>query len=748
MVARRRLRGMLEDGDPTRPPSGAHLPVMHCSEATIHRLRVLLCATALVSLADIGNAEEERPLAPGLQVCFRPARDGGESSPADCRTSRLVAAYTPEGHTPGLFRGPARFVHHWSGFLEIDLADEFTFSLEGRGRFELTLGGREVLRIEGDDLSEAQPAKIELEGGHVPLVATYQGPAKGDGFVRLYWSSFDWTREPVPPTVLYHDPTNEDLALGASLRRGRELIATRRCGRCHEPSWKPRRAMPELGMDAPSLQDIGGRYGLAWLARWVADPRSVRRNATMPALLDAGDGPSHEGIDLRAWQIAAYLDSLKPSSTRSATVSPLALAKSRKLGGALFADLGCIGCHSLSSLPNPKSEEDDDDRLSLDHVAEKWSAAALIEFLRDPDARYKWIRMPDFRLSRAEAVAVVAFVLSSSREPTAIEPPAGLEAATGAKLVADLGCANCHGLGDEISRRSAGSLVDLSSDRSRRGCLATDPAMRGKAPRLQLDDTERDALKVSLGVGAALFEEDNAVEFAARQMKALRCGACHARDNAAAIWSDHEDEVAHLIPDDGRKKDDPLGGVPGVEFSVVQNRPPLTWTGEKLRPEWTRKFLSGELGYHVRPWLKSRMPKFPIRAAGIAEGLALEHGHTPKAPPVPESDARKAAIGKKLVLRDGGFACMSCHAAGDSGADSVFEVPGVNFQYTVERLRREHFQRWMLNPGRVVRDSRMPQFADLEGKSPFTNYYDGDARRQFEAIWQWLLQGRAISPPQ
>ena len=114
---------------------------------------------------------------------------------------------------------------------------------------------------------------------------------------------------------------------------------------------------------------------------------------------------------------------------------------------------------------------------------------------------------------------------------------------------------------------------------------------------------------------------------------------------------------------------------------------------------------------------------------------------------VPRSNATAAAIGKKLVLDDNGFACMSCHAAGEHGGDAVFEVPGLNFQYTVERLRKEHFHRWMMNPGRVVPNSRMPQFADLEGRSPFKQHYDGDARKQFEAIWQWLLEGREISPP-
>jgi len=32
----------------------------------------------------------------------------------------------------------------------------------------------------------------------------------------------------------------------------------------------------------------------------------------------------------------------------------------------------------------------------------------------------------------------------------------------------------------------------------------------------------------------------------------------------------------------------------------------------------------------------------------------------------------------------------------------------------------------------------MPKFADSKGKTPFTDVLDGDARRQFEAIWHWF----------
>ena len=141
------------------------------------------------------------------------------------------------------------------------------------------------------------------------------------------------------------------------------------------------------------------------------------------------------------------------------------------------------------------------------------------------------------------------------------------------------------------------------------------------------------------------------------------------------------------------------------------------------------------------------MPRFPARAQGIAGGLALQHGYPDVSQPLEKSDPAMAKVGKRLALRDGGFSCVSCHGVGEKPPEAVFEVPGTNFMYASERLRREHFHRWMLDPSRVVKNSRMPQFADDEARSPFTAYYGGDARKQFEAVWQWFLEGRNITPP-
>ena len=72
------------------------------------------------------------------------------------------------------------------------------------------------------------------------------------------------------------------------------------------------------------------------------------------------------------------------------------------------------------------------------------------------------------------------------------------------------------------------------------------------------------------------------------------------------------------------------------------------------------------------------------------------------------ADPALAAVGKKLIGADGGFACVLCHGLGDAGPTGVFEVQGSNFAYTAERLRKPYYMRWMRDPLRLNPGSRMP----------------------------------------
>ena len=141
------------------------------------------------------------------------------------------------------------------------------------------------------------------------------------------------------------------------------------------------------------------------------------------------------------------------------------------------------------------------------------------------------------------------------------------------------------------------------------------------------------------------------------------------------------------------------------------------------------------------------MPAFPARAQTLADGLAMEHGFPPRTAPEPAVDSEAAKIGQKLVSAAGGFSCISCHGIGEMAATQVFEAPGINFVQSGERLLKNYFQRWVRNPLQIDPTTKMPVYFDEEGRSPLTDFYDGDGLRQIQALWEYVRLGEKMPPP-
>ena len=82
-----------------------------------------------------------------------------------------------------------------------------------------------------------------------------------------------------------------------------------------------------------------------------------------------------------------------------------------------------------------------------------------------------------------------------------------------------------------------------------------------------------------------------------------------------------------------------------------------------------------------------------------------------------------------------------CHRnLGPIPETSRFEFGALNLKYAYERLRREHYDRWMYDPLRIDKTTKMPRYANEQGVTPFSEYLNGDAVWQFTAIWEYLLQ--------
>lgn len=675
----------------------------------------------------------------------------------DTRVARQIALHVPHGDpaTPFL-DATAGLKARIEGFINIGLRGRYYFTVTGRGTFKLSIEGKVVLEGKAEDLSTIEKSdRIRMSKGANPFVLEYESPAKGHAEIVIFWESSDFPRERIPPKQLTHDPASEALSLATRTRHGRALFADMRCAKCHSlGNLDAAKAMPELAMDAPSLKEVGSRVSMTWMAHWINDPKSLRADASMPKLKLTSHlkGEAGKGLPAQAWHIAAYLDTLgtKPQPAKRATADMI------KQGGDAFAKFGCIGCHSL---PDQAAAKPNDDRVPLSLVKAKWSAASLAAFLKKPNAHYQWIRMPVFGFDDDQVAKLAAFLLSQiGKELTG--PPAGVkpDASVGKELVRTVGCVNCHEIPTD-NTFSAPSLATISKTKLAGGCLADADSVRGRGANFGFTAHELTAIRGFVAGGVESLHRRASDEFAERQLKVLRCQACHRRDDVQDQWSLHEKEVESWLlekpkPKATPKKDEDYGddfgaenGGEAKEATIDQSRPLLTFVGEKLKTQWTAKLLAGELDYKPRPWIHAKMPAFPARAKELARGLSLQHGCSPTDADEPKPNAELATIGKRFVGKNNGFSCVLCHGVGKQAATNVFEAQGINFQYVRERLRHEYFMRWLLKPARIRSDTRMPQFASEDGFTPYTDVFEGSAEKQFDAIWQYLLHGRKIEAP-
>jgi mono/diheme cytochrome c family protein len=429
------------------------------------KLHVPIAAAALTSLWFLAPVRAQTttskpaavPTAPNLIATFT------SKNQTDARLSRLPDLFVVAGESPAPFLAPGPFKVTFTGDLNLRIRDTYKFTFAGRGAVKLSINNKPVLDFAGDDLSAKTSDDVKMLKGKNAFVLEYTSPTSGNAELRTYWLSKDFLPEPIPPTLFSHDPTNSALAEHTKLHTGRYLFASLRCIKCHTSDELQNAAMPELATDAPNLTDVGARLNPAWMAAWIANPKAQRPTATMPRVF-----ATEQGKQIVA-DIATYLGTLGTPMQGEIPSDDQTIST----GGHLFTTLGCIACHNA-----PDAKEIDPTRIPLSVDKLKYRPAALKAFLQSPEKNYAWIRMPNFRLTDAEATALTSYLIAKGPDPL---PPITGDAARGQQFFTLAGCLNCHTAGESKTLTKKRFLTDAVKNLST-GCLAATDDTRGLAP--------------------------------------------------------------------------------------------------------------------------------------------------------------------------------------------------------------------------------------------------------------------------
>ena len=546
---------------------------------------------------------------------------------------------------------------------------------------------------------------------------------------RAIWRPFGVSGDVLLPVV--DDPFRHDPALPGML-----LAQQRNCAACHH-SRNPELQQKLLVAPAPNLAGIGSRVQPEWLRRWLVAPHPGMASSTMPQLFLL-DGTDDAVID----DLIHYLMSLTVTKIPSiSSPTPELIERGRRL----YHTIGCVPCHGPFESPGELFGTDARTGFlagvyrPLSGLKSKTNFVALTSLLLDPFEVYPSGEMPDMSLDEHEAEAIAAYVLSRDESEVAEVAetkvaPDPARKARGKVHFAELGCVNCHRIGlDDLGLPDgpqATRLEELATDADSQwgGCLSPEP-MAG-SPNFELTERQRIQLAAFLKSLPQRRNESVPHDELALSIRRLRCTACHA-------FAGHEG------PEPGIRTYFTSASPSPGDFGDEDRFPPsLSDVGAHLTATWMSEILGGH--DRARSYLATRMPRYNESVIEhLPERFTIVSGGGTERNPAAIIDEDRASVGRTLIGEQG-FNCIRCHSLGKHPAA---EFPGPDLAAMPGRLRFKYFRRWVEEPRSVRRDTIMPTYF-ISGRSGLTQYYDGWAEQQIEAIWSYLMRAGDFPPPQ
>ena len=493
---------------------------------------------------------------------------------------------------------------------------------------------------------------------------------------------------------------------------GLMLVQDRNCVACHGASSPP---SPVAAKQAPRLKWSASRLNPDYIARFIADPHGTKPGSTMPSLLTGLDKEKRKET---ATAITHFLLSKTKNQFKNEPIDGEAMHR----GYQLFNSVGCVACHA------PRNEAAQEVSLAestpLGDLTKKYNPSSLQEFLENPLAVRTSGHMPNMRLKHREAVDIANYLLQSENmvafQPWSVDDDL---ASAGAQLFQQHNCSQCHTeFVDSKTKTEFAGLDKLNPDQ---GCLSGANDQNGKNkswPDFQLSLEDTDAIKAVLKSWPTELTADQQIELS---LTSFNCIACHSRNDLGGVTLDRN---PHFKTENLNLGDQ--GRIP----------PTLTGVGAKLKPKWMRDVMVN--GRSIRPYMKTRMPQFGEANIKHLFKLLDETDLLTKTDFATFEDQKETRkIGHQLAGGKG-LNCVACHTYQYKTSDTM---PAVDLTEMAERLEKDWFYQYMLDPQRFSPNTVMPSF--WPGGKAIRPDIAGGPEDQVEALWQYLIDGRQARAP-
>jgi len=398
----------------------------------------------------------------------------------------------------------------------------------------------------------------------------------------------------------------------------------------------------------------------------------------------------------------------------------------------LVEELGCYGCHPIEGFDKDKNRMIGPDLIE---ISSKVNPEWVISWLQGPKGFRTSTRMPDFKLSEDDAMAITSYLWQNSEgfEPGEPEEFDEETVEEGAFIFENVGCLACHSDVEEDGRIHGPNLARIGEKINYEYLVSwlLEPKKhqpRTRMPDLRLD--EEDAKYVAaflMSLKSGYIEVLSSEEWLTDEKTASRgkdlinrygCFGCHniqgmeGKTKIGVELSEIGSKHIHLF-DFGLLEKELLHGV-GLESSHEN-------IGEARRA-WLRSKLTDprmfDEGRYKRPEDKLRMPDFGLTEDEIETLLVLLTGM--REGELPESYIAKLEGEKKSLVEGKGvidkFNCMGCH---QFSIDTLHLKDGVVAKGMVKLEEEEnlYFQLWEDNEGLGRKAGETVQIANEDIKS-------------------------------